>query len=62
MNNLTIGSIQCWIAMAADGFGPLAALVLGFVGTDRLLRRQLCGKGGHVSVEGTEGDESECTW
>ena len=61
MNNLTIGSIQCWLAMAGDGFGPLAALILGFVGTDRLLRRQLRGKEPHISVEGPERDDSECS-
>jgi hypothetical protein len=39
MGSLITGST--WLSMAAAGVGPFTALLIGFVGIDRLLRRQL---------------------
>ena len=39
MGSLITGST--WLSMAAAGVGPFTALLIGFVGTDRLLRWQL---------------------
>ena len=39
MGSLITGST--WLSMAAAGVGPFTALLIGFVGADRLLRWQL---------------------
>jgi hypothetical protein len=43
-----------WLSMAAAGVGPFTALLIGFVGTDRLLRWQLAEKRGRATLEGAE--------
>ncbi len=41
MDSLPTGSIQSWLIVAAAALGPLIALLVGFAGTDRLLRWRL---------------------
>ena len=57
MDSLATGSIQSWLIMAASALGPLTALLVGFTGTDRLLRWCLREKCDHALVERTEGGE-----
>jgi hypothetical protein len=52
MESLITGST--WLSMAAAGVGPFTALLIGFVGTDRLLRWQLGEKRGRATLEGAE--------
>jgi hypothetical protein len=54
MDSLLIGSLQSWLITATAALGPLIALLLGFVGTDRWLRWKLNEKHGHTSLEGTK--------
>ena len=55
MNSLWTGST--WLLTTAAALGPLIALLIGFAGTDRLLRWQLAEKRDHTSlkVAGTDG-------
>jgi hypothetical protein len=57
MDSLATGSIQSWLIMAASALGPLTALLVGFAGTDRLVRWCLREKCDHALVERTEGGE-----
>jgi hypothetical protein len=38
MDSFPIGSVQSWLAVAATTLSPLIALIVGFEGTDWLLR------------------------
>ena len=53
MNSLWTGST--WLLTTAAALGPLIALLIGFAGTDRLLRWQLAEKRDHTSLKGAEG-------
>jgi hypothetical protein len=53
MDALSTGSLQSWIGVAATALSPLMALLMGFVGTDRLLRWQLGEKRDQAPLEGT---------
>jgi hypothetical protein len=52
MDSLSIGST--WLVVAANTLGPLVALLIGFIGTDRFLRRQFAEKRGRAPLEGAE--------
>jgi hypothetical protein len=53
MNSLWTGST--WLLTTAAALSPLIALLIGFAGTDRLLRWQLAEKRDHTSLKGAEG-------
>jgi hypothetical protein len=56
MDSLPIGSVQSWLAVAATTLSPLIALIVGFEGTDWLLRRRQLGRtGAHAPLEGAGG-------
>jgi len=57
MDSLPIGSVQSWLAAATATVSPLIALMVGFAGTDWLLRRQLREMCDHAPLEGTEGKD-----
>jgi hypothetical protein len=41
MNSLLTGSVQSWLVVVVAPLSPLIALIVGFEGTDWLLRRRL---------------------
>ena len=53
MNSLWTGST--WLLTTAAALSPLIALLIGFAGTDRLLRWQLAEKRDRASLKGAEG-------
>ena len=53
MNSLWTGST--WLLTTAAALSPLIALLIGFAGTDRLLRWQLVEKRDRASLKGAEG-------
>ena len=55
MDSLTHDST--WLITTASALGPLIALLIGFAGTDRLLRWQLAKKHHRAPSKGTEGSE-----
>ena len=55
MDDLLTGSMPSWLSVAATAVSPLIALLVGFVGTQRLLQWQHGEKSGHISLEGAEG-------
>jgi hypothetical protein len=52
MNSLWTGST--WLLTTAAALSPLIALLIGFAGTDRLLRWQLAEKRDRASLKGAE--------
>ena len=52
MDSLSHGST--WLITTASALGPLIALLIGFAGTDRLLRWQLAEKRDRASLKGAE--------
>ena len=54
MDSLPIGSVQSWLAVAAETLGPLIALIVGFEGADWFLRRRLRKVCDHAPLEGVE--------
>jgi hypothetical protein len=59
MDSLTLGSIQSWLIWEASALGPLIVLLVGFAGTELLLRRQLRGKRGRTPLEGAKGAKTD---
>jgi hypothetical protein len=55
MDGLLSGSTHAWLSVVVTAFGPLIALLVGFVRTDQWLRRRLNQK--HPNA--TEGNEGE---
>jgi len=53
MNSLWTGST--WLPTTVAALSPLIALLIGFAGTDRLLRWQLAEKRDHTSLKDAEG-------
>jgi len=51
MDSLPAGSMQLWLAVVTSSLGPLAALIIGFVGADQFLRCKLGGKRQQVPCE-----------
>jgi hypothetical protein len=39
MDSLPVGSVQSWLAVATATVSPVIALMVGFAGTDWLIRR-----------------------
>jgi hypothetical protein len=52
MNSLPVGSVQSWLAVATATVSPVIALMVGFAGTDWLIRRQLGEMCDHAPLEG----------
>lgn len=52
MDSLSQGST--WVITTASALGPLIALLIGFAGTDRLLRWRLAQKQHGTPSKGTE--------
>jgi hypothetical protein len=58
MDSLPVGSVQSWLAVATATVSPVIALMVGFAGTDWLIRRQLGEMCDHAPLEGGElGDD-----
>jgi hypothetical protein len=55
MDNLSHSST--WLITTASALGPLIALLIGFAGTDRLLRWQLAQKHHRTPSKSAEGSE-----
>jgi hypothetical protein len=55
MDSFFIGSLQSWLNAAATAVSPLIALLVGFVGADRWLGRQLSEYCQHAQPGGVEG-------
>jgi hypothetical protein len=55
MDSFFVGSVQSWLNAAATAVGPLIALLVGFVGADRWLGRQLSENCQHAPPGGVEG-------
>ena len=54
MDSLPVGSVQSWLAVATATVSPVIALMVGFAGTDWLIRRQLGEMCDHAPLEGGE--------
>lgn len=54
MDSLPTGAIQSWFNMPAATLGPVIMLLVGFVGTDRWLGRQLSEKRGLTPSESSK--------
>jgi hypothetical protein len=57
MDSLPIALIPCWLSIAATALGSLMALLVGFAGTDWLLRSRPRGKRLQIATESDEGVE-----
>ena len=57
MDSLPAGSMQLWLAVVTSILGPLAALIVGFVGADHFLRWKLGEKRQQAACEGAGGGE-----
>jgi hypothetical protein len=57
MDSLSHGST--WLVTTASTLGPLIALLIGFVGTDCLLRWQLAQKHHRTPSKGAEGNGTD---
>ena len=55
MDSLPTAFIPSWLNVAATALGPLTALLVGFVGSDWLLRSRLPGKRVQTATESDEG-------
>jgi hypothetical protein len=54
MDSLPVGSVQFWLAVTTATVSPVIALMVGFAGTDWLIRRQLGEMRDHAPLEGGE--------